>query len=229
MKFRLLLALLCLSSLNAFAGRDRNFREGRWRGGRNGNELSERIRQKIQNGRVMHAGNGCPNDSAQVVFSPDNLSFSIIFDRFVAEATAQRGLAMANVFCNTSIPIQIPAGMQMQIVSVDLRGFVGLPQRARAVLRSSFNLKLSRRESVRMNVQETFLGPRSEDYVASSEIMNDGENERSSCGGSVTLKITNLLTLQTMAPQQLATFSLDSIDGASEAVYHVNWTKCAGQ
>lgn len=203
--------------------REHHFRKDRPR--MKGNERSERA-HRVETGRLSHAGNGCPEGTMQVVFAPDNLSFTVLFDQFIAEVhpgDTRRDL----ITCNALIPIQIPENMQMEITRVDFRGFVALPQSAHAALTSVFNFRDRRGERDRMNLRYRFEGPVMDDYEISTDVMRSSQDsELSPCGGAVQLRVKNQLKVVSRDRMEPAQVTLDSIDGASHAIYHVNWRSC---
>jgi hypothetical protein len=242
----LIVLSLGLAATSAFADRDQGFHRGRNQGER-GNERSLRPPRFGWN-RPNFGGNGCPDGSMQVVFAPDNLSFSILFDKFVAQvedAQGQPGQVPGGrmgrdwgrgagkrdaMSCDILLPMQIPEGMQMEITRVDYRGFAGLPQGARGALSSTLNF-LDRRggDRSRINLRYQFAGPLAENYeISSGSLAPNGQppqTEVSPCGGNVQLRIRN--QLQIMSPQrQQASLTLDSIDGSGNTVYYVNWRQC---
>src|SRR5262245_9122430 len=119
MKFSLVyaLALSLLSPSHSFArDRDKNFNKGHggpWKG----NERSERPGH-VGVGQAASNGNGCPSGTMRVVFAPDNLSFTILFDQFIAETQGHGGQKRDVMACDALIPIELPAGTQMEITRV---------------------------------------------------------------------------------------------------------------
>jgi hypothetical protein len=178
-------------------------------------------------GTPSYGGNGCPQGTMKAVFAADSLSFSLLFDQFVAEATEGSLARKDEMSCDAIIPLQIPEGMQMQITRVDLRGFVGLPNKAKATLHSMFNFKGRGGDGDRMNLRFNFEGPKTEDYFLSSDAMGNEDSEVSPCGGSFNLRIMNQLKVRTAKKGEPASITLDSVDGSTEAVYFVNWQSCA--
>ncbi len=206
--------------------------------GERGNEHSEHI-SHVEHGDAMFAGNGCPDGTMRVAFAPDNLSFSILFDNFVTELQPASNAKMARMSCNLIVPIQLPEGMQMQITRVDYRGFVELPAGTRATLNSSLSYG---GEGNRLRFNFNFNGPTSDNYVVSSDVLtsnstqsrddgneNHGDSEGLPCGGAISLKIQNQLSLATQTSGVAAMATIDSIDGAAHAVYFVNWKKCSAK
>ncbi len=225
-----LLALFVANMGYAAADKEKSFRKGR--GGNRGNERSERI-TRLAVGNPTYRGVGCPEGSMNLVFAPDFLSFSILFDSFVAEVGTDARKKRDVMSCDLIVPFEIPEGMQMEITRVDFRGFVGLPDRGRAVLHSVFNfLERDRgQDRDRINLRYKFDGPVAENYEISSGEVSDGrapDTEVSPCGGRVNLRVRNQLKVVSGARGETATATIDSIDGSSNAVYYVNWRQCQG-
>lgn len=219
----LLIGLLVFTAVTEAREREKPLRPGR--GHRRGNENSQPVSQ-VNIGNPNYGGNGCPAGTMRVVFAPDNLSFSLLFDQFVAEVSTP---AMANrdvMACDTIIPMQIPDGMQMQITRVDFRGFAALPDRARGSLHSVFNFRGGQGDGNRMNLRFNFMGPLMENYELSSDSMAPGEVVSSPCGGSFNLRIKNQLNVRAPKRGESASITLDSVDGSSEAIYFMNWQAC---
>lgn len=228
--FAFLFSVLFLFSTDLFArDRDREFKKGRggpWRG----NERSERP-GRVPVGRPTWGGNGCPAGTMNVVFAPDNLSFSILFDQFVAQASGNGGERRDVMICDALIPIEIPPNMQMEITRVDYRGFIALPQQGRAQLQALFNFRGRGGDGDRLNLRFNFQGPVTDNYVISTDLLNDSSpnTEISPCGGSTVLRVFNRLQVLTRTPGEQAQATIDSIDGQANAVYYVNWRACTGR
>jgi hypothetical protein len=228
-------SVLCFTALFSamdftWAGdRDSHFRRGRG-GLHRGNERSERP-ARVPVGNPRGAGNGCPDGTMQVSFAPDNLSFSILFDQFIAESSGLRGARRDVMSCDALIPIEIPANMQMEITRVDYRGFVNLPAQSQARLHAIFNFRGRGGDGDRLNMKFDFQGPLTETYTISTDLIARGGTgtEVSPCGGSTVLRIFNQLQLVSRQQGQQAQATIDSIDGAANALYHVNWKRCTPQ
>lgn len=225
--YALTLSGLLLLALQARADRDRDFKRGRFH--QRGNERSERP-QRVTPGRPVHGGNGCPQGTMSVAFAPDNLSFSILFDQFIAQTNPAPGERRDVMTCDIQVPVQLPDNMQMEITRVDFRGFVGLPEAgSRAILQSMFNFRGRGGDGDRLNLRYTFNGPVMDDYEISSDVIAVNANnstEISPCGGQTTLRIYNQLRLQSPRGSQPAQVTIDSIDGGAHAIYYVNWKSC---
>lgn len=212
-------------SISALArDKDREFKKERPH--HRGNENSQRV-TSITVGQPSYGGNGCPQGTMRAVFAPDNLSFSILFDQFVAEVSDSKPRRDV-ISCEAYIPIAIPDGMQMEITRVDFRGFVGLPDRAQAQLHSIFNFRGRGGDGDKMNLRFRFQGPVMDNYEISTDAMQaQQDTELSPCGGSFHLRVMNQLRLVNPAKGQPASVTIDSIDGQQNAVYYVNWRACS--
>ncbi|GIL16996.1 MAG: hypothetical protein BroJett040_07470 [Oligoflexia bacterium] len=245
-------------ALDAAEARDRSVDMGRKRPDRRGNERSVAVTQ-VQIGNPQYSGNGCPDGTMRVSFAPDYLSFTILFDQFVAElkpgsesqnpgTRPGRGgggqgigrgsgnnpirgpgpgrLNLDVMTCDAMIPMAIPQGTQMEITRVDLRGFASLPEKSRGVLQTVFNFRGRTGDRDRMNLRYQFQGPVSENYFLSSDQIVNSNTEVSPCGGQFYLRIQNRLQIVSTLANQEAILTLDSIDGANNAIYFVNWRAC---
>lgn len=228
--FAFLVFILFAFSTDLFAReREKEFKKGRgghWRG----NERSERP-GRVPVGRPTAGGNGCPAGTMRVVFAPDNLSFSILFDQFVAQAEGGRGERRDVMTCDALIPIEIPAGLQMEITRVDYRGFVALPEKARARLHALFNFRGRGGDGDRLNMRFNFQGPVMDNYEITTDLLNETKTgtEISPCGGQTVLRVYNQLQVISRKAGETAQATVDSIDGQTNAVYHVNWRSCTGR
>lgn len=232
------LTLLIISALTvlvaaepALAARERIWKRGH-RPRERGNERSERVRN-VPVGQLSYGGNGCPAGTTQVSFAPDNLSFSILFDNFVAETNPSARQPRDVMRCNLVIPLDIPEGLRARITRVDYRGFVGIPAQGSAKLRSMYSFTMKRRgprndperEGEQIFLTETFRGPIMEDYFLSSDVMQD-QDIVSPCGGPTRLRINNEIVIQSRDRTQESRVTIDSIDGTGNTIYYLNWERC---
>jgi hypothetical protein len=225
--------LFCTAELALARDSERPFR--RERGGFRGNERSERV-GRIGLGKLSYRGNGCPEGTMNFAMAPDNLSFSLLFDSFTAEVGADARKKRDMISCQIVIPFDIPEGMQMEITRVDFRGFVSIPEGGRGALHSIFNFHERGRNHMdrggnrdRLNIRYQFSGPVTENYEISTGVINARgapETEVSPCGGRAFLSVANQLRVNSGRRGETAMATIDSIDGSSNAVYHVSWKKC---
>jgi hypothetical protein len=88
----------------------------------------------IKAGKPYYAGNGCPKNTVSITWAPNGLSFSIIYDQFIAELTAQDKRALEIKRCQLIVPMVLPKGMSVTVDNADFRGFVFQP----ATVKSTF-------------------------------------------------------------------------------------------
>ena len=230
MKIRTLLSIIIsvlfvTSAVNA-GERERPMRRGHAH--QRGNENSRPAPvNNVMIGNAVYGGNGCPQGTMQAVLSPDNLSFSLLFDKFIAEVSEATSGPRDVMTCDILIPMQVPEGMQMTITRVDLRGFSALPERARGMLHSVFNFRGKGGDGNRMNLRYAFSGPIMENYELSSDTLTGLDVETSPCGGDFKLRILNQLRVQSPRKREQASLTLDSIDGSSEATYFISYGTCS--
>lgn len=192
-----------------------------------GNERSERIREHLVDpNQVIHQGDGCPQGTVSVAFAPDNLSFSVFFDRFIVETQPNPAQQRSTKACKVIVPIQIPAGIQLEITRVDFRGFADIPRQAAAQIKSSYAFTSSSGFSSPVMLQYDFRAPISSDYALYAAGIR--QNQRSACGGETRIIMDNNLGLISNNRNQSAMLTLDTVDSASRVVYHMNWMRCGG-
>ena len=71
----------------------------------------------LQLGYPGHAGSGCPAGTASASLSPDGSALTLLFDQYKAEAGGMTGLSMDRKTCNISIPVLVPEGYSVSILT----------------------------------------------------------------------------------------------------------------
>lgn len=197
-----------------------------------GNERSERVREaRLDPRQVLYGGPGCPDGTVTVTMAPDNMSFSVFFDRFSSQvAPSDDNVERKN--CKIIIPFEIPAGMQLGITRADYRGFADIPQKSRAVLKSTYDFQGLRENgrpsgefSQPVDLKYDFVGPTQQNYTISTGVIND--KQYSPCGGFMRMTMNTVVALHNRNKNQTAMFTLDTIDAAGEMIYYMNWQKCS--
>src|SRR5438445_10637843 len=84
-------------------------------------------------GKPGYGGPGCPGGTAAVGLSRDGKSLSLRFARYQVAAGGARSFDRKS--CNLAIPVHIPTGLSISILSVSYRGFNRLPASARSEFR----------------------------------------------------------------------------------------------
>lgn len=156
-----------------------------------------------QMGSPQYEGSGCLPGTLQTALSPDGTSLSVLFDHFKVEAG--KGIAVGEKSCSLSIPFSLPDDTLLIIVQADYRGFNSLPKGASSRFQTFYQFSLGSRKQDKHQIK--FKGPLTEEFINT-----DIERVKSPCGGSVTLNISSLLSVQTNSQQEEAFSQIDTSD-----------------
>ena len=178
-------------------------------------------------------GLGCPKGGASVTLSPDGSSVSILFDRMSTELAAGSPSAK-RVQCIIYLGLSFSGQYRVAIVGSDARGFVSVPAGGQSTLTiQHFPIHVDSPQILqRMNLSQTFNGPRAEDVAMHSEFADIPL--WSYCGsqmrGRQTMPLMNIgLTIDSSnssASENLIA-AIDSLDigGPSSLTYQLMWTQ----
>ncbi len=173
--------------------------------------------QNLTLGDPAYGGTGCPQGTASAVIGPDGRTLSILYDAYVAEAGGTTGRSFDRRSCNLAIPLNVPSGFSVSVLTVDYRGFNGLPAGANSVFRVEYFFAGGRGPVF----QQSFSGPRTEDFFINNAIASVW----SSCGEDVILRTNSSIRVTTTAGRQ-AVATVDTQDIASAIVFHLQWRRC---
>ncbi len=174
----------------------------------------------ISLGTPGYGGNGCPGGSASVTLSPDKKTLSLIFDSFIVEAGgAAPRVARKN--CNIAIPVHIPQGFSVSLISADYRGFNALPQGATAKFLTEYFFA----GFTGPKFQKTFYGSLNSDYLVQNTL-GVMANVWSPCGQSVNLRVNTSMLVQSNYRNEYALSTVDTADFSAGLVYHLQWMRC---
>ena len=165
----------------------------------------------IRLGNPTYGGTGCPQGSAAVALSPDESSISILFDTYVAEAGGARRIDRKS--CNLAIPVHVPAGMSISLISMDYRGFTSVPSGGSAV----FNAEYFFAGGSGPIQSQTFRGPRNDDFTITHEVPMEAQIW-SPCGQDVILRANTSMRAMTNSrgDQVLATVDSQDVHGSTD-------------
>ena len=168
-------------------------------------------------GKVGYGGSGCPAGTASVGLGGDAKSLVLRFDRYRASAGGSTGRSFDRKSCDLAIPVKVPAGKSVSIVSADFRGVNHLPSAATSEVRvESFIAGSSGSVFTR-----TFTGPASGNFLASSS----KGTAWSACGADVILR-THSSLLVTASRNRASDAGVGSGAIRSAIVYHLGWKNC---
>ena len=173
----------------------------------------------IRLGQPAYGGTGCPAGSASVTLSPNNSALSILFDQYVVD-TAGRGFDRKN--CNIAVPVHVPQGFSVAVMAIDYRGFLQLPEGARANLSVNYFLAGQGRG---VTSSKPFFGPSSEDYLTSDRLGLESI-VWSGCGADTILRANTSLLVMSNPNHEEAMATVDSADIRSGLIYHLQWKTC---
>lgn len=171
-------------------------------------------------GQPSYGGSGCPAGSAAASVSPDGSSLSILFDRYAVEAGGSNP-RVARKSCNMSIPVKVPNGMSVSLISADYRGFVDLPAGSEARLDTEYFFGGSRGPAY----SQRFNGRFSNTYLKRHQ-MAAAANIWSACGADVNLRVNSGMMVRSNGAAALAT--VDSADFNAGILYHLRYRSCNG-
>jgi hypothetical protein len=169
----------------------------------------------------IFSGSGCPEGSVSVAYAPDYSEVSILFDRFTVEAGGASLPRKASKECRVQIPIEVPRGKRVAVGRIDYRGFLGLPEHARARLsvRNAFKGRNG------PGIKRDFAGPVFEDFIDTNQV-SDAEIRWSPCGGLDGITVITELELHSNKERALATLDSEDASGSRGFVYRLLWRDC---
>lgn len=171
-------------------------------------------------GEPGYGGTGCPDGSASVTLSPDAKSLSILFDEYYVEAGGATNKSLDRKSCNIAIPVHVPQGLSVSILTIDYRGFNSLPSGARSV----FNVEYFFAGQRGPRFSKTFRGELDQDYLITNKLQATAL-VWSACGADVNLRTNSSIRVQTRQNKEaLATVDSEDINAAIK--YQLQWKRC---
>ncbi len=170
-----------------------------------------------------YGGNGCPQGSASAILSPDSKTLTVLFDQYSAEAGKTSGRKLDRKACNLAIPVHIPQGLSISILSIDYRGFNSLPSGGVSEMNVEYFFAGSRGPQYR----KRFYGPVSSDYLLNNTLAA-GAIVWSACGADTILRANTSVVATTNRSNEQTIITLDSADIKAGLVYHLQWKRCGG-
>jgi len=193
--YKLLIAIATLSTASAFAG------------------------PGLKLGVPATGGTGCPAGSVSATLSPDDQQLSILFDSFVAEAGGSTGKSLDRKSCNIAIPVSVPPGFSVSVLSVDYRGYNKIPAGGQAVFTAEYFL--ANQPGPRFS--QTFRGPLDQDFLFNNKM---AAYAWTPCGAQTILRINANTRVQTNRWGDEAMSIVDSADIDSKLVYYLQFRQC---
>ena len=131
-----------------------------------------------------YAGPGCPPGSASASLTDDKKTLSILFDQFLVNVGGNTGKTNARTKCDISVPVHVPQGIQVSLITVDYRGYNLLPAGAS----SEFSVEYFFAGQRGPKYTKTFYGEMDEDYIVTNKLIASSM-VWSRCGEQVILRV----------------------------------------
>ncbi len=167
-------------------------------------------------GEASYGGTGCPAGTATVALGADRKSLSLRFDRYQVAAGGSRTFDRKS--CNLAIPLSVPAGISVSVLSVEYRGFNRLPVGAKAQFRAEYFFAGGQGPVV----TRAFDGPLQGRFALSDRTT---AKVWSACGADVILRTNTSLRVSTSGAPA-ASSSIRSQDIKTAIVYRLQWRNC---
>lgn len=179
-------------------------------------------------GPISAGGQGCPNESVNITFTPDMQAFTVLFDRMQAQPEPGREDLKK---CEIKLPVYLEPGYRLRIVQVDHRGFQSLQRGDRSEFASHLfwgggdlcsNGRCVRSKPISLVKQ--YAGPIEEPLFET--LRGDQKWEASPCGGKMTLEIET--SVGVISRNGTGYMQLDSMDASLSAnsIYKLSYEKC---
>jgi hypothetical protein len=155
------------------------------------------------------------------VVAPDGLSFTLLFNSFVAQAGPGIPKSQNKQDCRVKVLLHVPAGQSGIVTSVDTRGFVELSTGVVASETSEYRFP----GNVRASDSSSFTGPVVQDYLRQDVIQS---TVTSRCGGTRKARIHASLNVDNSAdPAGSGVITVDTTDGQIRQVFNMAFSPCS--
>ncbi len=151
------------------------------------------------------AGNGCPAGTTDYAITPDGQTLTILFDAYAADP--------GNKACNIAVPVHVPNGFQVSLMTADYRGFI----EGKAELRRSYFFAGQTGPSLKTNLSSNS----GDDYTQRDNLLTM-TNTFAKCGRDVNLRINSRIRTKTNS----SFVSVDSLDLNNGMVFQLQYRKC---
>ena len=169
-------------------------------------------------GKPAYGGPGCPAGTASAAVTGGGTQLTVKFSRYRVMAGGSSGKSFDRKACSLAIPVAVPAGYSVAVLSVDLSGYTELPAGASATFRLEEFLPGGQGPVFSRDV----AGPKKGKFTASSKAV---ATVWSACGTSVSMR-TNTSLLVRAAGGKSASASVRSQDVSTAIVYRLKYRRC---
>lgn len=167
-------------------------------------------------GRPSYGGAGCPAGTASATLTGNTLN--VRYSAYRVAAGGRTGKSFDRKACSLSMPVAVPRGKSVAIVSATYHGSARLPASARAQFRAEYFFA-GRTGPV---AARTLSGPASGPFSLSTP----GKSlVWSACGEDVILRTNSSLRVTTSG-KEAASVGIRSQDVKNAVVYRLRWRDC---
>jgi hypothetical protein len=180
--------------------------------------------QEIQMLNPSSVGTGCPQGSVSFSVSPDNTAISALFSSYSISIGGSSHQAQSRLNCTLTLPLQLPAGLQVAIVGLDYRGFLALPKEGKMVFKTKDGYRINgNKYEDTADGDHEFKGVFNDNFIISRR---KREVKWSNCGGRIDLTLQTQVIVETNSRNEEALFALDSADLSAGFHYRLLTNKC---
>jgi len=152
------------------------------------------------------AGSGCPAHSTDYAITPDGQTLTVLFSDYYTEGRRPKS-------CNIAVPVHVPNGYQVSLMTADYRGFV----QGRAELSRSYFFAGQRGPSKRSRLSSGH----GKDYLERDKLIT-ASNSYAKCGSDVNLRINS----RVRGFSRNSFVTVDSLDLQNGMVFHLQYRRC---
>ncbi len=172
---------------------------------------------------IAYGGSGCPQGSVGTNFNNDRTAFTLLFDRFVAQAGPGIAPTENRKNCQLNLNINVPNGYRYSLVTVDYRGYVELEAGVLANQQSAYYFQGNLKQAT---ARSSFFGPTSQNYVYRDKFAFETV-VWSPCGGNANMNINSVVQVNNNRNRNAqGMITTDSIDGRVEQKFAIVWSRC---
>ncbi|OQW53740.1 MAG: hypothetical protein A4S09_06750 [Proteobacteria bacterium SG_bin7] len=171
----------------------------------NVNNKNEIGGETIRLGEIVYGGNGCPEGTVVIEAGPNNNSLNLIFDQYKVVAGLGGG-RVARKSCSLAMPIGVPKGLQIGILSAEFKGFVSLPKNATGRVTTEY-FAAGDKGIVRIDGYMGTLGE--EINILHEPTEEEGAIVWTPCGEDTNIRMNSSILVNTNETDEEAILSLD--------------------
>ncbi|HPY40049.1 MAG TPA: DUF4360 domain-containing protein [Thiolinea sp.] len=151
------------------------------------------------------AGSGCPAGTASAALTDDGQTLSILFDAYSADP--------GNKTCNIAVPVHVPNGYQVSLMTADYRGFA---EGSTELQRSYFFAGATGPSLV------TPINSSGGKEYTQRDNMTTMSESFARCGQDVNLRINSRIRTK----NNRSSISVDSLDLNNGMIFHLQYRQC---